>query len=49
MSLETGIGFSTMEDEVYAHPVDHDNGLPKPTLPENSDWDSDESDDERDP
>ncbi|KIM61914.1 hypothetical protein SCLCIDRAFT_25388 [Scleroderma citrinum Foug A] len=49
VSLETGMGFSEMEDEGFSPSRDYDDGLLKPALPEESDWDSDASNEERDP
>ena len=49
VSLETGMGFSEMEDEGFAPSRDYDDGLPKPASPKESNWDSDTSNEERDP
>jgi len=49
VSLEMGMGFSAMDDEVFLPSRDYDDGSPKPASPEESDWDSDASDEERDP
>ncbi|KIM53199.1 hypothetical protein SCLCIDRAFT_32065 [Scleroderma citrinum Foug A] len=49
VSLETGMGFSEMEDKGFAPSRDYDDGLLKPASPEESDWDSDASNEERDP
>ena len=49
VSLETGMGFSEMEDEGFAPSRDYDDGSPKPASPKESDWDSDASNEERDP
>jgi len=49
VSLETGMGFSAMDEEVFLPSKDYNDGSPKPASPEASDWDSDASDKERDP
>ena len=49
VSLETGMGFSEMEDKGFAPSRDYNDGSPKPASPEESDWDSDASNKERDP
>ena len=47
-SLESGTGFSAMHNEVYTDTMEYDDGLQKNASPEESDWDSDASNDERD-
>jgi len=44
VSLEMEVDFSAMEDEVFLPSRDYNDGLPKPALPKESDWDSDTSD-----
>jgi len=43
------MGFLAMDDKVFLPSRDYDDGLLKPASPEESDWDSDASDEERDP
>ena len=49
VSLEMGMGFSEMEDKGFAPSRDYDDGSLKPASPEESDWDNDTSNKERDP
>ena len=49
VSLESGIGFSAMDNDVYVDTMEYNDGPQKAASSDESDWESDVSNDERDP
>ena len=49
VSLESGIGFSAMDNDVYADAMEYNDGSQKTASSEELDWESDVSNNEGDP